>query len=217
MTTYIVDDHPLVRKGLAALLECSPDFSLDGEGACVQRAVEHILGKKPDMALIDLRLGHEDGLDIVRRCHEQGSACRFVVITSSPDHGDFLQAVDARVDGYVLKDALPEELLYAMRIVAQGRKYYDPSMMRFACEQPRELEQLTPREMEVLQSLGRGSKNSEIAHEHFVTEFTVKKYVSQILDKLNLKDRTQAALYAVNNGLVRQGSHACKPLTHSIG
>lgn len=205
MTVTIVDDHPLVRKGLIALLEGTQGFTVVGEEGTVARAVEQIVGRRPDLALIDLRLTDGDGLDILLRSRERGVASRFIVITSSANRGDFERAVEAGVDGYILKDALPEELLYAVKLVAQGRRYYDPAMIRTAWEEPRELGRLTHREREVLSSLGRGSKNSEIARELFITEFTVKKYVSQILDKLSLQDRTQAALWAVNNGLVRQG------------
>ena len=122
---------------------------------------------------------------------------------------EIIELLRQRSRPYLFSNSLPPVIaaaaLQAVKLVAQGRRYYDPAMIRTAWEEPRELGRLTHREREVLSSLGRGSKNSEIARELFITEFTVKKYVSQILDKLSLQDRTQAALWAVNNGLVRQG------------
>lgn len=204
MKIVIVDDHPLVRKGLASLFAASPDIEVAGEGSCVREAVELIASSRPDLALVDLKLGRECGIDVIAQCRQKGIVCRFVILTSSSDSGDFRRARNAGIDGYILKDALPEEILYAVRLVQKGRVYYDPSLMNLAIDSENSLESaLTPREKEVLIALGRGSKNSQIAKDLFVTEFTVKKYVSQILDKLDLKDRTQAALYAVNSGIVR--------------
>lgn len=202
MKIIIVDDHPLVRKGLASLLLASPDIEVAGEGASVREAVELVTSVRPDLALIDLRLGKECGVDVILQCRQRGVACKFIILTSSSESCDFRRARDAGIDGYILKDALPEEILYAIRLVLKGRVYYDPAMMNSTIDGQGSLDSLlTPRERDVLIELGRGSKNSEIARSLYVTEFTVKKYVSQILDKLDLKDRTQAALYAVNNGL----------------
>ena len=203
MRIIIVDDHPLVRKGLASLLSVDPDMKMVGEASCTQKAVELIVDAQPDIALVDLRLGKENGLDIVNLCRKQNLSCKFIIITSSADYIDFHKAKNLGVNGYILKDALPEEILYAVRLVDKGRLYYDPTMMNSTFDNTNSLiDQLTPREKEVLAALGRGLKNCEIAKNLFVTEFTVKKYVSQIFDKLDLQDRTKAALYAVNNGMV---------------
>lgn len=203
MKIVIVDDHPLVRKGLASLFMAYSDIEVSGEGSCVKEAVDLIADVRPDLALIDLKLGKECGIDVILQCHQKSLLCKFIILTSSSDCNDFRKARDCGVDGYILKDALPEEILYAIRLVGKGRVYYDPVMMNNAIDAHDSLENiLTPREKEVLIALGKGSKNRDIAKNLYVTEFTVKKYVSQILDKLDLQDRTQAALYAVRNGIL---------------
>ncbi|QSO47297.1 LuxR C-terminal-related transcriptional regulator [Alicyclobacillus mengziensis] len=202
MRVVIVDDHPLVLTGLVAVFASEDDIEVVGQAATVEGAVRVICEQGPDVALIDLKLRTDSGLSVIHECKPVVQDCRYVVLTSSASRSDFAKATQEGVDGYALKEALPEELLYAMRIVAKGRRYYDPIFLE---EVPYAHdgfhEHLTPKEMEVLRSLGRGLTNREIAHELFITEFTVKKHVSQVLAKLNLADRTQAALWANANGL----------------
>lgn len=201
MNIVIVDDHPLVRQGLTAVLSAEGDMNLIGEAANADEALEIITRTKPDIALVDLRLMDVSGLDIVKVCKEKVPVCKYIILTSSVDQEDFRRARELGVDGYVLKEAFPEELIAAIRLVYRGRKYYDPSMVDFIMnkdENDFRIEQLTPRELEVLRTLGEGLKNKDIAKKLFITEYTVKKHVSQILAKLDLADRTQAALYAVD-------------------
>ena len=131
------------------------------------------------------------------------------MLTSSTEERDFKRAKEISVDGYVLKEALPEELINALQIVSKGRKYYDPGVLDLLMtshERPFEIdghiEQLTPKEKEVLLELGMGHSNKQISQTLFITEYTVKKHVSQVLAKLGLADRTNAALYANAKGLV---------------
>ncbi|HQB63148.1 MAG TPA: response regulator transcription factor [Sedimentibacter sp.] len=194
MKIIIVDDHPLVRQGLASLVSMESDMELIGECSNVQEALTMIDEKKPDLAIIDLKLGKESGLEIVSADKEH--KCKYVILTSSAAYADFKKSEEVNVDGYVLKEALPEELLYALRLVGRGRKYYDPVLLEYKLQEGND--NLTLREKEVLQKLGQGLNNQEIADELFISENTVKKHVSQILAKLNLHDRTQAALYANN-------------------
>lgn len=190
----IVDDHPLVRQGLASLISMEGDMELIGECSNVEEALLMIDEKKPDVAIIDLKLGKESGLDIVSA--EKEHICKYVILTSSAAYADFKKSEELNVDGYVLKEALPEELLYALRLVNKGRRYYDPVLLEYKLQEGSN--NLTLREKEVLQKLGQGLNNHEIADELFISENTVKKHVSQILAKLNLHDRTQAALHANN-------------------
>ncbi len=194
MKIIIADDHPLVRQGLASLISMESDMELIGECSNVQEALTMIDEKKPDLAIIDLKLGKESGLEIVSADKEH--KCKYVILTSSAAYADFKKSEEVNVDGYVLKEALPEELLYALRLVGRGRKYYDPVLLEYKLQEGND--NLTLREKEVLQKLGQGLNNQEIADELFISENTVKKHVSQILAKLNLHDRTQAALYANN-------------------
>lgn len=208
MKVIIIDDHPLVRRGLTSILSLDGSMEIIGEATNCKEGLELFNTANPDLALVDLRLADESGLDLITDAIRQGFTCKFVVLTSSTEEEDFKLAKETGVDGYVLKEALPEELIHALRIVSKGRKYYDPGVLDLAIksrethEVDQHLEQLTPKEKEVLIELGKGLSNKDISHSLFITEYTVKKHVSQVLAKLGLVDRTQAALYANVKGLV---------------
>ncbi|MBO0588892.1 response regulator transcription factor [Sporosarcina sp. E16_8] len=209
MQIVIVDDHPLVRKGLTSILSIEGEMQVLGEAACRKEALTLFQKTKPDLAIVDLRLANESGLELIAEAKQQGIDCKFVVLTSSTEEHDFNQAKEIGVDGYILKEALPEELLHALGIIGRGRKYYDPGVFDLVMESrdsPFEkdghVEQLTPKEKEVLLELGMGHSNKQISQALYITEYTVKKHVSQVLAKLDLADRTNAALYANAKGLV---------------
>lgn len=205
MKIVIVDDHPLVRRGLASVISMQSNLQFAGEATNGQEALQVIEEIQPDLVLIDLKLADESGLDIIKEARRSGFSCKFILLTSSASREDFLKAEEVLVDGYVLKEALPEELLFAIQLVHKGRKYYDPGLMedkmRMSGNSP--TDELTPKEKEVLIELGQGACNREIASRLFISEFTVKKHVSQILAKLQVADRTQAALYANAVGLTK--------------
>ncbi|MFE4713091.1 MULTISPECIES: response regulator [unclassified Paenibacillus] len=205
MKIVIVDDHPLVRRGLAAVISMQPNVQFAGEATNGQEALFVIEETQPDLVLIDLKLADESGLDVIKAARTRGISSKFILLTSSASREDFLKAEEVLVDGYVLKEALPEELLFAIQLVHKGRKYYDPGLMedkmRMTGSSP--TDELTPKEKEVLIELGQGACNREIASRLFISEFTVKKHVSQILAKLQVADRTQAALYANAVGLTK--------------
>ena len=209
MQIVIVDDHPLVRKGLTSILSMDGAMKVLGEAASRKEALTLFHKTKPDLAIVDLRLANESGLELIIEAKQQGIACKFVVLTSSTEERDFKQAKEIGVDGYILKEALPEELIHALGIIGRGRKYYDPGVFDLEgklSESPFEedghIEQLTPKEKEVLLELGMGLSNKQISQALYITEYTVKKHVSQVLAKLDLADRTNAALYANVKGLV---------------
>lgn len=198
MKILIADDHPMVRKGLVSTLSFEDNIEEINEAANVKEAVTWITQKEPEIAMIDLRLGTEDGLEIVQRARQQGSKTRFIVLTSSMKKDDFIRSREAGIDGYVLKDAFPEDILYALHTVSRGRRFYHQEIAQDEGrqEQKSELDQLTQREKDVLRELGNGLSNVEIGERLFISEHTVKKHVSNILLKLNLAHRTQAALLA---------------------
>ncbi|MEK3721167.1 response regulator transcription factor [Paenibacillus sp. FSL H8-0034] len=202
MKIVIVDDHPLVRRGLSAVLTLEHDIEIMGESEMVEEAMELIEETKPDLAIVDIKLGNRSGFEVVEQLKD--SSCRCMILTSSMMEMDVRRAEAAGAEGYVLKEALPEELLLAIKLIFKGKKYYDPGLMEilFKKDDDNDLHKLTPKEREVLIGLGEGLSNNGIADKLVVTEFTVKKHVSQILSKLNLNDRTQAALYAHSRGLV---------------
>ncbi len=200
MNIIIVDDHPLVLHGLTAVIAGQGDMNLIGEAQAGNEAVGLITKSNPDVVLLDLRLKDMSGLEIIRRCREKDSACKYIIFTASVDRADFRRARELGVDGYILKEAFPEEVISAIRLVYRGRKYYDPSIidsMMCIIEDDGNLEEkLTSRELEILTALGEGLNNKEIAKKLYISEYTVKKHVSQVLAKLKFADRTQAALYA---------------------
>lgn len=204
----MVDDHPLVRKGIEAATRLEEDLEMLGFSANAEEALQLIGDHKPDVALVDLRLQSEHGLDIVRKGRKINPKTRYIILTSYATEEEIQGAIDEDVEGYVLKEALPEELISAIRTVSQGRKYFDPAVVQYAMDKGRagrkpDLGELTPRELDVLKALGRGLNNRSIADELFISEHTVKKHVGAVLEKLCLQDRTQAALFAVSKGLHR--------------
>ncbi|QTD40816.1 response regulator transcription factor [Sporosarcina sp. Te-1] len=207
MRVVIVDDHPVVRRGLAAVLLQLETFEVIGEASNGKEAIMLMAETMPELAIIDLQLGMESGLDLISKIQRQGMRCKFIVLTSSPDKNNFTKAKELGVAGYISKEALPEELVHALQMVCKGRTYYDPrileQMVGVHTERVAMVNVLTPKETEVLIELGKGLSNKEISQMLYITEYTVKKHVSQVLGKLNLADRTQAALYANALGLVR--------------
>ncbi|MFC4409954.1 response regulator [Chungangia koreensis] len=205
MKVVIVDDHPLIRKGIAELVTIEDSMEVVGEASDYTEGLNRIIELKPDLAIVDLRLAGKSGLALVKECREKGVNSKFTILTSSSNQQDFNQAKQVGVDGYILKEALPEELLHALKVIGKGRKYFDPGVLELMTNEVEEdefIEHLTPKEKEVLIELGKGMSNRDISERLFVTEYTVKKHVSQILAKLELTDRTQAALYANAKGLV---------------
>jgi DNA-binding NarL/FixJ family response regulator len=204
----ILDDHPLVRQGIRTVISSENKINIVGEASNAKEALKLMAQTQPDLALVDLNLGEDNGLDFIQYARSLGYNCKYLILTSSATSSELRLAQSIGVEGICLKEALPEDLLYAVDVVARGRKYYDPAFMDSLMDvAPTTGElafaELTPKELEVLISLGKGRSNKEIAGELFITEFTVKKHVSQILSKLSLADRTQAALYALSKGLVQ--------------
>jgi DNA-binding NarL/FixJ family response regulator len=183
-----------------------------GMAASCPEGVELISKQKPDLAIVDMRMPEGGGLELIRRAKKLVPGCRFMILTSYASHGEVSEAVAENVDGYILKDALPEELLTAIRLIAKGRRYYDPEVMDSIInrEEKDPLNMLTGREREILQALADGLSNKAIARKFYISENTVKKHVCNLLDKLELQDRTQAALFAFSRGLGRAKDSALK-------
>jgi two-component system nitrate/nitrite response regulator NarL len=196
MNILVVDDHPLVRRGISSTLSFEEGIESVIEASNVEEAVRIIRIKKPDLAIVDLNLGKEDGLEIIKKTKINFVDTKFVILTSSIKKDDFLRAEEAGVDGYILKEAFAEDIIYAIHVVLRGKKFIDPEVIRYqnknSCDSC--LSELTPRENDVLIELGNGLSNIEIAQKLFISESTVKKHVSSILLKLQLNHRTQAAL-----------------------
>jgi len=209
MKVIIVDDHPLVKKGVEMVAALEEDIDIVGYAANGKEALELFEKVQPEVALVDLRLPGEYGLDIIKSTRAIANHCKYIVLTSYATEEDIRRAMEEEVDGYILKEALPEELISAIRMVAKGRKYYDPVVIQYAMErndarEEKNMDRLTRRELEVLSALAKGMNNKTIAQTLIISEHTVKKHIGQILEKLSLQDRTQAALYAVSKGLHKE-------------
>lgn len=201
MRLLVTDDHPLVRKGVVSTLSFEDNIEKVYEASNVEEAMRLLSNEKPEIAIIDLKLGKEDGLDIVSKAKENRLKTKFIVLTSSSKQEDFRRAQKANVDGYILKDAFAEDIIYAFRVVARGKKFFDSGLLQYSTSRDEEdqLTELTPREIDVLAELGKGLSNIQIGKTLFISEHTVKKHVSNILSKLDLTHRTQAALFANNS------------------
>jgi DNA-binding NarL/FixJ family response regulator len=204
----IADDHAVVREGLRAFLALQDDVEVVGEAADGEEAVQAVARLEPDVALVDLVMPRVDGIEAIGRIRVQRPQTRVIVLTSFVDEDKMLPAVRAGAVGYLLKDVQPQDLVSAIRTVHGGGTLLHPTVVE---ELVREVSRddeaqtsnpLTAREREVLALIARGRANKAIAFELGVAEKTVKTHVSNILGKLGLTDRTQAALYAVREGLV---------------
>jgi NarL family two-component system response regulator LiaR len=204
----IADDQPVVRQGLRTFLELHDDIEVVGEAEDGERALEAVAALAPDVVLMDLVMPRLGGVAAIERLRDLGCAARVIVLTSFLDEDKVLPAVRAGAAGYLLKDVEPAELVRAIRTVDGGDALLHPAVAARVLrelaaddDRARRHELLTPREREVLALLARGRANKAIAFELGVAEKTVKTHVGNILGKLGLSDRTQAALYAVREGI----------------
>jgi NarL family two-component system response regulator LiaR len=204
----IVEDQAIVREGLAAILALQPDIEVAGQAKDGIEAVEMVVAAKPDVVLLDLVMPRQDGLSTIPILKEKIPGVHILVLTSYADNDRVYQAIKFGAQGYMLKDATHTQLLQGIRDVSQGLSTLYPSIaMRVIREMNNPdddtyaTEPLTPREMETLRLIASGLSNQEISKKLFVQESTVAKNVSNILDKLHLANRTQAALYAVKKGI----------------
>jgi two-component system, NarL family, response regulator LiaR len=206
----IADDHAVVRQGLRTFLDLQADIDVVGEAADGEEAVAAAAEHVPDVILLDLVMPRLDGIGALRKLREAAPAARVVVLTSFGEDERLFTALRAGASGYLLKDVEPSELVRSIRTAHSGGSPLSPAVAARVVEELQSggspAGDLTPRELEVLCLIARGRSNKRIALELGVAEKTVKTHVSHVLAKLGLSDRTQAALYAVREGLVRPGS-----------
>ena len=209
----LVDDQPLFREGLRTLLSVHADFEVVGEAGDGAEALRLTRSLLPLVVLMDLQMPVLDGVAATRRLHEEQPDCRVIVLTTFDDDEMVFDGLRAGAVGYLLKDAPSEKLAEAIRVAARGETFLQPSvaakvvaefarLSRKTAATPTVLEPMSEREIEILRLIAQGASNREIAGTLFLAEGTVKNHVTNILGKLEVRDRTQAALRAKESGLI---------------
>lgn len=213
ISILIVDDHPVVRDGLVAILGTQPDFVVVGEAGDGRDALQKAHDLHPDVILLDLEMPGMDGVETLRQLKAQNAQTRVIVFTAFDSDERIVTAVQAGAQGYLLKGAPRQELFHAVRVVHSGGSLLQPIvasklMQRVNQEPEPPLESLTARELEVLQAMAAGLQNKEIAAKLVISERTVKFHVSAILSKLGAGNRTEAVALAAQRGLVAIGRNS---------
>jgi len=208
----IIDDHAIVREGLRGLIEVEPDIELAGEASSGAEGVEKALALRPDVILMDLLMPEKDGVTAIKEIKEKWQEARVMVLTSFLEDDKVFPAIESGALGYLLKDTQPDELLDAIRGIHRGETMLHPSIAKKIMQRIQEGSEgskkpggpeLTERELEVLRLLAQGDGDREIAEKLVISERTVHFHVGNILSKLHLANRTQAALYAIRKGLAK--------------
>jgi DNA-binding NarL/FixJ family response regulator len=219
ISVLIADDQALVRAGFRMILDAEPDVEVIGEAEDGVEAVEQVKLLKPDVVLMDIRMPRLNGLEATRQVAEAGldHPTRVLMLTTFDLNEYVYEALRAGASGFLLKDVPAEQLVAGIRVVAEGEALLAPTITKrlieefasnapVSSEPPKELAELTPRELEVFKLMARGMSNAEVAADLVVSETTVKTHVARILMKLNLRDRVQAVVYAYESGIVRAGA-----------
>ena len=204
-TVVIVDDHPLFRRGLRDLLELDPEIEVVGEAATREEAIERVHETEPDLVILDLNMKTSSGIEILWFLKEEDPSRRIVILTVSDSGKDLTACIQAGADGYFLKDMEPELMLANIRQSLEGRLLVDPAMLAYLTATLKNgpenvaLPQLTGREKDVLRLIAEGWTNKMIARELNISDGTVKGHVKHLLNKLGMKSRVEAAVWATQN------------------
>ena len=214
----IADDHALLRQGIKNVLSLEPDLDVIGEAGDGEEAISKLESLKPDILLLDVNMPHMNGLEVTKRLKAAKSAVKIIILTIHDDENYVIEVIKSGADGYLLKDIEPGMLVKAIRLVYEGQSFIYPTLAKrlfgeLSRQEERRLEvpnmlerrkeeRLTYREVEVLQLIGRGMNNQEVAQKLFLSEKTVKNHLTNIFRKINVVDRTQAVLYAIRNKIV---------------
>ena len=207
INVLLADDHMMVREGIHQLLELEDNISVVGEAGDGIECIDAIYKLRPDVVILDINMPKMDGLSVLKKIRESNIGCKIIVLTFYNEIGIVQDAVKSGANGYILKEADSTLLVKAINIVTNGERYIQPSiaaMLRQSkiIEQQNRAEALTKRELEIIKLLVGGLYNKEIADYLNISEKTVKNHISSIFRKINVSDRTQAAVYAIKNNLV---------------
>lgn len=199
----VADDHPIVREGLVMILDLQDDFEVIGEAANGEEALAQVKNQQPDILFLDLGMPKMDGVQTIQALQNEGLTAKVIVFTAFDSDERILGAIRAGAKGYLLKGAAKEDIFNAVRVVYNGQSLLQPEIAtKLVQHMSNPIGQLSPRELEVLGILAKGTKNSEIAKALFISERTVKFHVSSILSKLGAQNRTDAVQIALKRGLI---------------
>ncbi len=200
MEIVVLEDHPMVCQGLETIIRQSFPNSRINHFDNLNTAMADAVGKKYDLAIVDLNLKGCSGFEYIKQSKIQNTAKKHLVFTSSAQMSDYRQAMLLDVEGYLLKECMPEDLVYAINTILKGRRYVDSIFLKNQFqEDTNPVSQLTEREVEILSFVGKGHSNFEIADQLFISSNTVKKHITHIFEKMQFKDRTQAVIYWQEN------------------
>ncbi len=198
---FSVDDHPLLREGISALINNQPDMLVVGEASTGKEAIQGFREHQPDVALMDVRLPDMTGIEVVIAIRNDFPEARFIMLTTSEGDVEIQRALEAGARGYMLKSMPPKDLVEAIRQVHAGKKRIPPEIAAHLAEYYSD-ETLTTREIEVLKQISGGNRNRDIAENLFISEETVKVHIKHIMQKLGANDRTQAIAIALRRGII---------------
>jgi len=199
---FSVDDHPLLREGIATLIKSQPDMVLVSEASTGREAIQQFQKYRPDVTLMDLRLPDMNGIDVMIAIRTEFPDARIIMLTTFEGDVEIQRALEAGARGYMLKSMPPKELLEVIRQVHAGKKRIPPEIAAHIAEHISD-EALTEREVEVLREIAGGNRNRDIAEKLFITEETVKVHIKHIMEKLSASDRTQAVAIGVRRGIIQ--------------
>lgn len=198
MSILIVDDHPLVRRGIIDILSIGKSGEEIKEAGNIEQAIKILKKHSTNIIMVDLHLGTENGFNLIETARKILPNIKIIVLTSSSNVLDLRQAKELKVDGYLLKDAFVEDIIYALNVIRRGGRFYSYGLVEKSINgmDPPQLKVLTVREKEVFSQLSKGMTNAQISAELYISEGTTKKHISSILSKLNLNNRIEVILYA---------------------
>jgi DNA-binding NarL/FixJ family response regulator len=196
-----VDDHAVVRDGVAAIINLQPDMTLAGAVGTGGEALKHFFELRPDVALVDLQLPDMSGFELIKKIKDKSPNARIIVLSSYEGDVDIQRALEAGAQGYVAKGLVRDELLEIIRSVHAGKRRLPAAVAQTLAEHVAD-EQISPRELGVLSLMAAGKRNKEIASELSIAEDTVKMHVRNILSKLQVSDRTEAVTIAIRRGII---------------
>lgn len=198
---FSVDDHPLLREGLAAIIDSQPDMLMVAQASTAEEAIQQFRMHRPDVTLMDLRLPDKSGIEAMAAVRVEFPEAKFIMLTTFEGDVEIQRALEAGARAYLLKTMPPKELVEVIRQVHAGKKRVPPQVAAKLAEHLSD-EDLTAREIEVLSQIAGGNRNRDIAEKLFITEETVKVHIKHIMDKLGASDRTQAVAIGLRRGII---------------